>query len=89
MNDLVPQIDHYWTRLVIPMVLISILVCGLIAKPDGAGVGLLLIGAGALGMGIAFVIGLIVASVIGLNESRSTESEENRENKGDERIVGS
>jgi ABC-type transport system involved in cytochrome bd biosynthesis fused ATPase/permease subunit len=89
MNDLVPQLDHCWMRLVIPMVLISILVCGVMVKPDGAGLALLLIGAGALGMGIVFVIGLIVASVIGLNESRSTESEKNRKNEGNERIVSS
>jgi hypothetical protein len=60
----------------LPMVLISILVC-LITRPDGTGVGLLLMGAGALGMGIAFVVSLVIAAVIGLNERHSSETEQN------------
>lgn len=63
MNDPTPQIDHYWMRLVVPAMAFSILACELIVQPESARVPLLLMGAGALGMGAALLLSIAIVAV--------------------------
>jgi hypothetical protein len=85
MRDPTPQIDHYWMRLVVPMMLLFILASQLIVQPESARAPLLLMGAGTLGMGVALLMSMAIVALDHNQHGRGAKAEKDGEHEASER----